>query len=72
MIKRIVAPRTTSKAYPDGADYFELQSVSLGRGPVAYFYYAPDVDKQDFENLKKPTNVFRVNLDGTGFRKVPR
>lgn len=67
---RIVAPRTFDKAYPDGADYFELQGTSDGNPATIYFYYAPDVDKADFKNFRAPSSLFEVRLDGTDFRKA--
>jgi hypothetical protein len=68
--KRIVAPRTISKAYPDGEDFFELEGVSHGKPVTVYFYYAPDVDTVDFANFRTPAFLFQVQLDGTGFRKA--
>lgn len=68
--KRIVAPRTKSKAYPDGEDFFELEGIS-GVDPVTvYFYYAPQVDKVDFEIFRTPAFLYQVHLDGGDFRKV--
>jgi hypothetical protein len=69
-IKRLVAPRTVNNAYPDGADYFELQRISLTTPTVIYFYYAPDVDKEEFKNFRSASHLFEVHLDGTGFKKA--
>lgn len=66
--KRIVAPKTLNKAYPDGADFFQLEGIVSGRRARAYFYYAADVDKIDFANFRTPPFLFQVCLDGKGFR----
>jgi hypothetical protein len=68
--KRIVSPRTLNKAYPDGADFFELQSVRRGTSPRILFYYAPDVDKVDFRDFRGPANLFQVNSDGSNFKRA--
>lgn len=62
----LVKPKTKSKSYPHGADYFELVSLS---GNGARFYYAPDVDATDFNSFRTKENLFEVRLNGTGFRK---
>ncbi len=69
-IKRLAAPRTLSKAYPNGADYFELQGISSANPVTVYFYYAPDVDAMDTKNFKTPAYLFQVYLDGTGFKQA--
>jgi hypothetical protein len=69
--KQLVAPRTVVKAYPEGADYFELQRISINSPTIIYSYYAPDVDKEDFKNFRTVSHLFEVHLDGTGFKKVP-
>jgi hypothetical protein len=69
-IKRLVAPRTVNKAYPEGADYFELQRISLTSPTTIYFYYASDVDKEEFKNFRSASHLFEVHLDGTGFTKA--
>lgn len=68
--KRIVVPRTKTEANPDGADYFELQSVSTKRPPTVYFYYAPSVDSVDFNIFRSPAFLYEVRLDGSDFRKA--
>ena len=65
--KRIVNPRTIDKAYPDGADYFELQELRENR---IYFFYAPDVDSKDFARFRSMDFLYEVHKDGSGFRKV--
>ncbi len=67
---RIVKPRTFSKAYPDGEDYFQLKSVSMAAPATVYFYYAPDVDAPDVKDFESPKLLFKVRLDGTGFSKA--
>lgn len=61
----LVKPKTLSKSYPHGADYFEL--LSLGEGRVS-FYYAPDLDETDFNSFRTRKNLFEVRLDGTNLR----
>ena len=68
--KRIVAPRTLTGAYPDGADFFELDRISKRKPFTAYFYYAPDVDNVNFTKFKTPSHLFQVHLDGTNLRKA--
>lgn len=68
--KRIVGPRTINTAYPDGADYFELQAFSPDSGGRILFYYSPDVDSVDFGEFRKPKFLHQVCLDGTGFKKA--
>lgn len=65
--RRIVNPRTIDKAYPDGADYFELQDL---RENKIYFYYAPAVDSTDFARFRSMNFLYEVNIDGSGFRKA--
>src|SRR3990172_2261085 len=60
--RRIVAPKTVSKAYPDGADYFRLHSVSLKAPGKIRFYYAPAVDKVDFRHFPSDDFLFEVNF----------
>lgn len=69
-IKRIVAPRTFDKAYPKGADYFELERISNRRPVTVFFYYAPDVDKVNFKSFRVASALFEVRLDGSGFKKA--
>lgn len=68
--RRIVPPRTFSKAYPDGADYFQLSGVSSGSPPIAYFYYAHDVDAMDLKGIESPNFLFQVQMNGADFKKV--
>jgi hypothetical protein len=67
--KRILGPKTTDKAYPDGADYFELQSVSSDAKKILFFY-APNVDQVDFKKFRTKDSLYQINLDGTSFRKA--
>ncbi|MBW2058022.1 MAG: hypothetical protein JRJ26_11050 [Deltaproteobacteria bacterium] len=68
--KTIVGPRNISKAYPNGSDYFELQSFSRDLSGTIYFYYAPDVDQVDFVQFRTNAFLYQVNLDGTEFSKT--
>lgn len=71
-IRRLVAPKTFGDATPDGADYFELQSLKLGMKGKIRFYYAPDIERIDFNVFPRETDLFEVNFDGTGFSRVAR
>jgi hypothetical protein len=55
-VKTLVEPANKSRAYPDGADYFELVRVDSGRNEACY-YYAADVDSADFETFRAPNNL---------------
>jgi len=65
--KQIVKPQTINEAYPDGADYFELQDI---RENKIYFYYAHDVDSFDVTKFRSQGSLYEVNVDGSGFRKA--
>jgi hypothetical protein len=68
--KRIVPPRTLTKAYPDGADYFQLKSISTVQPAIIYFYYGPDVDALDMKSFESPAFLYKVRIDGTGLGKA--
>ena len=65
--KQIVKPHTINEAYPDGADFFELQEI---RENTIYFYYAPDVDSVDFTKFRNQGSLYAVNIDGSGFSRA--
>ncbi len=65
-IKRLVIPKTIDAASPDGADYFELYSLSVDK---IYFYYSPDAGKTNFEEFRSKKYLFQCNLDGNQFKK---
>lgn len=67
--KSILGPKTTDKAYPDGADYFELQSVSPDAKKI-FFFYAPNVDQVDFKRFRTKDYLYQINLDGINFKKA--
>lgn len=69
LVRRILGPKTFNKAYPGGADYFELEHVS-DNGRLLYFYYAPDVETVDFKAFRNQSNLFQVSVDGTQFKKA--
>lgn len=48
-----------------------LELARIGRDKFIYLYYAPDVDKVDFERLREPQNLYRIRLDGKGFSISP-
>lgn len=60
--KQILGPKTINKAYPDGADYFELHSISNGK---IYFYYAPDVDHVDMNKFRTKEFLHHLNMSRT-------
>jgi len=68
--KRVVGPRTITKAYPDGADYFELYSGASSSEEKIYFYYGPNVDEIDFGNFRRLQYLHSVRSDGTRFAVV--
>lgn len=70
--RRLVGPRTIVKAYPDGADYFELSAVLPGRSPTVRLYYAPDVDTADFAHLRTEAFLYEVRLTRSGVTKLRR
>lgn len=65
-IRRIVGPKKVDKAYPQGADYFELYDVEN----KIYFYYSPDVDQINFDNFRTKELLFEVRVNGSAFKKV--
>lgn len=65
--KRIVSPRTKDKAYPNGADYYELQGW---HNTWILFYYAPDIDSIDFSNFRTIDFLYKVHSDGSGFQRA--
>lgn len=56
----LVAPKTITHAYPDGADYFELHYVS---GNSFLYYYAKNVDEMDFHSFRKKDNLRKYVLN---------
>jgi hypothetical protein len=56
---RLAAPQTIDKAYPNGADYYELKSVS---GRDVFFYYGRDVDEIDFKNFRSKKFIQTLKL----------
>ena len=67
---RIVAPKTMTEANPDGADYFELEGVSMGPPATIYFYYSPDVERTDFKKFRTREFLYQVRLDGTDLKHI--
>jgi hypothetical protein len=49
--KHLVTATTQNKAYPQGADYFELDDFS--RGAVIWYYHVPDVAVMDTAAFRK-------------------
>jgi hypothetical protein len=69
-LSRILAARNMNKAYPNGADYLELRSVSSTDPVVVFLYYAPDVDTVDFKAFRSAHYLYQVHPDGTDFKKT--
>jgi hypothetical protein len=65
--KQLVNPKTINAAYPNGADYFELQDVNK-QGKI-FYYYAADVDSADFIIFRTKKFLRSVNLHGTEFKE---
>jgi len=65
-IKRIVAPQKLNKAYPQGADFFELKGIE---GHTVYYYHATDVDKTNFNIFRTNKYLFQVFIDGSSLKK---
>jgi hypothetical protein len=59
----VVKPVSFDSAYPDGADFFQLQSIDSRRKHL-FFYYGSHVDSIDFKVFQTPHYLFRVNLEG--------
>jgi hypothetical protein len=62
-IKMLVGPNNIDKAYPQGADYFELRSII---GHEIQFYYGDDVDKINFSQWRSSKNMRIVRLPKSG------
>ena len=69
IIRQILKPKTFDKFYPDGKDFFEMISLSED-GDKLFFFYSPDVDNTDFRKFRSKDNLYIINVDGTGLRKV--
>jgi hypothetical protein len=54
--KTIVAAAVKDRAYPDGADYFELVSVDSLKSEACY-YYSAHVDQTKFDTFRNPKNI---------------
>lgn len=56
----VVAPKNKDKGYPDGSDFFRIKEVKVNPKTKTYtvrYYYAPDVDKQDFKKFELKKNL---------------
>ena len=56
---------------PGGRCSATLELARVGRDKFIYFYYAPDIDKLNFETLRQPQNLYRIRINGTGFSISP-
>lgn len=69
MIK-LVAAKTISKAYPDGADFFELQRLDA-KNSIIYYYYHPDIGATSLNQDKWTRNdLYSIDTDGAYLSKV--
>lgn len=62
---KLVAPKNIDKSYPDGTDFFRLKDIIKNKKTGAYtlrYYYAPDVDGQDFKNLEIKKNLKSIEI----------
>lgn len=66
-IRRIVGPKKIDKAYPQGADYFELYGIEKNK---IYFYYSSDVDQINFDSFRTREFLFEVLVNGSALKKV--
>jgi hypothetical protein len=55
----LVAPSNIDRAYPKGADYFEIRSIT---GHQIEYFYGDDVDKIDFTQLRSDKNLRRIDV----------
>ena len=69
IIRQILKPKTFDEFAPDGKDYFEMLSLSED-GDKLFFFYSPDVDNTDFWKFRSKDNLYIINVDGTGLRKI--
>jgi hypothetical protein len=58
-ISKLVGAQHKDKAYPDGADYFEVQSIS---GREIHYLYGADVDTIDFTHWRSDGNLRTVQM----------
>jgi hypothetical protein len=59
-MKRISGPRKIDKAYPLGAEYFELYKVEKKK---IFFFYGSDVDQIDFEKFRSEKFLRHVTIN---------
>jgi hypothetical protein len=59
--RTVVRPTVIDKAYPHGADYFELVTLDTVKNQ-ACFYYSAHVDQTDFTRLRAPQNLRCASL----------
>ncbi len=58
---RLVSPGRITKAYPDGADWFELVRVSRSARSL-FFKHVPDVDTKNLEAQVRRAPIRRLRL----------
>jgi hypothetical protein len=58
--KRLVTATTQNKAYPQGADYFELDDFS--RGALIWYYHVPDVALMEAADFRKLDFLRHINV----------
>lgn len=55
----VVSPENIDAAYPKGADFFELRSVTNNK---IEYYYGADVDNIEFEHFRSKGNLREARL----------
>ena len=58
-LEMFVGPKNINSAYPDGADYFELQEI---KGHNLQFFYGTDVDSINFNEFRTKKYLHSVVL----------
>ncbi len=62
---QLVAPKNIDRSYPNGTDFFRLKEIIKDKKTNSYtvwYFYAPDVDSQNFNNLENKKNLKSVKF----------
>jgi hypothetical protein len=57
----IIPPQNLNHAYPNGADYFELEKYNSKKEEIHY-YYAYDIDSVDFKKFRIKKNILTKRI----------
>jgi len=63
-VTTLVHPSSFTRAFPDGADYFEVVAVRRGAAARIVFRHAADVDRMDFGSYWTASNLREVDAAG--------